>query len=140
MLGEYFSYSLSVTTHDNVQYTGGYSRTLCEFAKGKCGKRGASVGLDYNGAACGHSRRCLSSNHCVGKVPWSDATNNAYRLFVDQQPPIVRYGGDDVAHDALTFFGIELDKTSTILYFAYCLTKRFSLFGCHQCAEVIRVL
>ena len=140
MLREYFTYRLSITTYNNVNHAGGYAGALRELAQGESRKRRASIGFDYDSAACSHGRSGLSRDHCVREIPRSDAANDTDWLLVNLQSPIIRHSRNDVTHDAFTLFGIKFDKSSAVIYFAYGLSKGLALFGRHQHAKVIGVL
>ena len=96
-------------------------------------------GLDDHGATGSERGPCFARDHGQRKIPGSDASDHANRLFENHDALVGLMTGNGVAVDPFRFFTKPFKKRSGISYFTARFGERFALLQGHQAREIILI-
>ena len=125
---------------DDAEHASRDAGTGSQLDQGQGGVRGLRGRLEHHGATGGQGRAGFTGDHRGREVPRGDGGGDADRLLDDDQALVGLVARDDIAVDALGFFGEPLDERGGVGDFALGFGQRLALFGGHQASQVVLVL
>src|SRR5690606_35825536 len=130
---------LARTAGDNVEYAGGHPGFLGQHGQRQRGQRRLLGRLDHHGAAGRQRRPDLAGDHGGGEVPGRDGGGDPDGLLQHHQALAALGALQDVAVDALGFFGEPFQERRGVGDLAGRFGDRLALLGRHDGGQVLLV-